>query len=47
MCVDKTGTITENTMEVNGRVPMDGYDKDSPWHPLKQMLSDFAAGNVK
>ena len=24
LCVDKTGTITENTMEVNGEIPMDG-----------------------
>lgn len=29
LCVDKTGTITENTMEVNGTVPMDGYDKEN------------------
>lgn len=30
LCVDKTGTITENTMEVNGEIPrMD--TTVSPW----------------
>lgn len=43
LCVDKTGTITENTMEVNGTVPMDGYDKEN-MPSIKEMLSDFAAG---
>ena len=26
LCVDKTGTITENEMKVTGFVPLDGYD---------------------
>ena len=42
LCVDKTGTITENTMEVNGEIPMDGYDSQS-MTPLKQIISDFAS----
>lgn len=42
LCVDKTGTITENTMEVNGEIPMDGYDSQSK-APLKQIISDFAS----
>lgn len=42
LCVDKTGTITENTMEVNGEIPMDGYDSQSI-APLKQIISDFAS----
>ena len=42
LCVDKTGTITENTMEVNGEIPMDGYDSQSV-APLKQIISDFAS----
>lgn len=42
LCVDKTGTITENTMEVNGEIPMDGYDSQS-MAPLKQVISDFAS----
>ena len=42
LCVDKTGTITENTMEVNGEIPMDGYDSHS-MAPLKQIISDFAS----
>lgn len=42
LCVDKTGTITDNTMEVNGEIPMDGYDSQS-MAPLKQIISDFAS----
>ena len=42
LCVDKTGTITENTMEVKGEIPMDGYDSQS-MAPLKQIISDFAS----
>lgn len=42
LCVDKTGTITENTMEVNGEISMDGYDSQS-MAPLKQIISDFAS----
>ena len=42
LCVDKTGTITENTMEVNGEIPMDGYDSQS-MAPLKQIIGDFAS----
>lgn len=42
LCVDKTGTITENTMEVNGEIPMDGYDSQS-MAPLKQIISEFAS----
>ena len=42
LCVDKTGTITENTMEVNGEIPIDGYDSQS-MAPLKQIISDFAS----
>ena len=42
LCVDKTGTITENTMEVNGEIPMDGYDSQS-MAPLKQIISYFAS----
>ena len=30
-------------MEVNGTVPMDGYDKEN-MPSIKEMLSDFAAG---
>ena len=41
LCVDKTGTITENTMEVNRSVPLDGYDPDS-MAPLDLLLGDFS-----
>lgn len=40
LCVDKTGTITENTMQVNGIVPMSGYHPvEMP--PLDKLMSDF------
>lgn len=40
LCVDKTGTITENTMEVNGVVPMDDCDLIT-MSELKNIISDF------
>lgn len=40
LCVDKTGTITENNMQVNGVVPMEGYDS-AKMPDLKELLSDF------
>ena len=42
LCVDKTGTITENTMQVNGVVPMNGYDSET-MPGLKELISDFAS----
>lgn len=42
LCVDKTGTITENDMEVVDVVEMDGYDPDS-MPPVKDLINDFAA----
>ena len=42
LCVDKTGTITENTMEVHKVIPTDNYDEDE-MEPLYDMISDFAA----
>lgn len=40
LCVDKTGTITENTMQVNGVVPME--DSDLITMPeLKSAITDF------
>lgn len=41
LCVDKTGTITENTMQVDGIVPME--DSDLVTVPeLKSLMTDFA-----
>lgn len=37
LCADKTGTITENTMQVNDLIPLDGREKES----LKQTVGDF------
>ena len=42
LCVDKTGTITENTMKVQGLVEADEYDADE-MEPLSTLLGDFAA----
>ena len=39
LCVDKTGTITENKMAVQGVVPADGMDTDD----VKCLIGDFAA----
>lgn len=40
LCVDKTGTITENEMQVDGVVPMEGYDL-AGGTGLRVLLSDF------
>lgn len=42
LCVDKTGTITENAMHVNGVMPMEGYDA-STMLGLRVLISDFVA----
>lgn len=42
LCVDKTGTITENTMRVNTLVTMPAYDAEK-LPPLRTLVSDFAA----
>lgn len=42
LCVDKTGTITENTMKVQEVVRADGYDSEK-MEPLSMLIGDFAA----
>lgn len=42
LCVDKTGTITENNMKVQKVVETDKYDAEN-MQPLQMMISDFAA----
>ena len=42
LCVDKTGTITENTMKVQDVVETDEYDAEE-MEPLRTMIGDFAA----
>ncbi len=42
LCVDKTGTITENRMSVNEVVPLSAYD-EAVHGDLEHILSDFAA----
>ena len=41
LCVDKTGTITENTMKVTAVTPLDPYDSKT-MEPLKDLIGDFA-----
>ena len=41
LCVDKTGTITENKMSVREVIPAPGYDPET-MAPLKKLLGDFA-----
>ena len=41
LCVDKTGTITENTMKVSHVIPLEPYDEET-MEPLPTLLGDFA-----
>lgn len=41
LCVDKTGTITENIMKVHDVVSLEPYEKEE-LPPLKELLGDFA-----
>lgn len=40
LCVDKTGTITENTMETDGIIPLSDY-KEEDMPSLETMIGDF------
>lgn len=42
LCVDKTGTITENTMEVQDVIPTKKYE-EGKLRPLSELLGDFTA----
>ena len=42
LCVDKTGTITDNSMQVCDVIPLSGFDCDN-MPSLIEMLSDFTA----
>ena len=42
LCVDKTGTITENTMKVHDVVSLEPYEEKEELPPLKELLGDFA-----
>ena len=42
LCVDKTGTITENTMEVQDVIPTKEYE-EGKMRPLSELLGDFTA----
>ncbi len=41
LCVDKTGTITENEMQVSSVVPADGSDNEQERQRLSRLLGDF------
>lgn len=43
LCVDKTGTITENTMTVNKVEPTLDYKEKDGYPKLEKMIGDFAA----
>ena len=43
LCVDKTGTITENTMQVENVVPLNGFTKTAGGFSLEELLGDFVA----
>ncbi len=46
LCVDKTGTITENKMDVESVIPLEPF-KPGPADPdIEQLLSDFAAAQA-
>lgn len=42
LCVDKTGTITENTMEVQDVIPTKEYE-EGELRPFSELLGDFTA----
>ncbi len=42
LCVDKTGTITENTMKVQDVIRADGYSSET-MEPFSMILGDFTA----
>ena len=46
LCVDKTGTITENTMKVQDVVETEEYDEEE-MEPLRTLIGDFAAAMTK
>ena len=46
LCVDKTGTITENTMKVQAVSETDEYDAEK-MEPLRVLIGDFAAAMTK
>ena len=46
LCVDKTGTITENTMKVQAVSETDEYDEEK-MEPLRVLIGDFAAAMTK
>ncbi|MBC5687974.1 cation-translocating P-type ATPase [Mediterraneibacter sp. NSJ-55] len=42
LCVDKTGTVTENTMKVQEMIPSGEYEEEQR-EPLHMLIGDFAA----
>ncbi|MCR4751281.1 MAG: HAD-IC family P-type ATPase [Eubacterium sp.] len=42
LCVDKTGTITENKMLVETVSTLPPYERDKSYPPIDELLSDFA-----
>lgn len=46
LCVDKTGTITENTMETNALIPLKSDDYDIPKN-LEELVGNFVSNMSK
>ena len=43
LCVDKTGTITDNRMEIRETIPLEPFEESDARIPLETILGDFAA----
>lgn len=43
LCVDKTGTITENKMLINDVITLPPYEEDATIPAIEELLSDFSA----
>ena len=43
LCVDKTGTITDNRMEIRDVIPLAPFEESDSRLPLETILGDFAA----
>lgn len=45
LCLDKTGTITEGTMQVDGFVPFEGFTEEDMTEPLTALVNNLSDDN--